>query len=239
MSSLVVQKLVKHYGLTLAVSAVSFSVTSNEIVALVGGNGSGKSTLLKMIAGAIVADSGVVSWDGTTLRNGDSGHARSHGIEMVFQDCALCPDVSVVDNLFLGREPSNYFGFLKRDQMYAEAQQLIDYYRLPIPSLDAACRHMSGGQQKAVAIGRALLSKPKLLILDEPTAALGVKEQQRMVATLKELHALGVGIIICSHSPEEILAIAERGLVLRRGELVHDVMLNQISQNELAILMST
>ena len=116
---------------------------------------------------------------------------------------------------------------------------MIARYGLPIPDLDAETRPLSGGQQKAIAIGRALLSEPKLLLLDEPTAALGVKEQKVILQSIAELRAKGVGIILCTHLPDEILAVADRVLIMRRGELVGDHRVRGISKTELVVLMST
>ncbi len=237
--TLTVDNIVKRFGETAAVGGVSFSIASTDVVALAGGNGSGKTTLLRIIAGALMPDSGSVIWEGQPLRCGNSRDTRNRGIEMVFQDCALCPDATVVDNLFLGREPISALGFLKLRQMQDEAQQMIERYHLPIPSLTTQTRYLSGGQQKAVAIGRALLSKPRLLLLDEPTAALGVKEQKIILNTLIELRSAGVGIILCTHSPDEILLVAQRVLALRRGELVHNKPIGELSRNELALVMST
>lgn len=238
-NSLVVEKLCKSFGQNVAVAAANFFLKSNEIVALAGGNGSGKSTLLKMIFGAVVPDSGYLQWNGQVLKAGNPGQARALGIEMVFQDCALCGDVSVLENLFLGQEPLSVCGFLKTNQMRARAREIIDSYQLPIPNLEANTKDLSGGQQKAVAIGRALLSNPKLLLLDEPTAALGVKEQQIILQALIELKSSGVGILISTHSPDEIATVADRVLVLQRGQLVRNQPAVEISRAELAILMST
>jgi ABC-type sugar transport system ATPase subunit len=237
--SLAVDSLVKSFGNTVAVDGVSFVLSKNEVVALAGGNGSGKTTLLKMIAGAIVPDNGQVEWDGQKLIPGNPHRRRLLGIEMVFQDGALCPDCSVLENLFLGREKLSRLGFLAKRDMRELAKTLIASYNFFIPSLDATPKQLSGGQQKAVSIGRALLSRPRLLLLDEPTAALGVKEQETILRTLSELKSAGVCIVFCTHSPDEILSVADRLLVLRRGGLVHDHGLQGISKPELAILMST
>jgi ABC-type sugar transport system ATPase subunit len=234
-----VERLTKTFGTTLAVQNASFSISSNEVVALAGGNGSGKSTLLKMISGALAPDTGNILWDGKMLTSGKPRETRATGIEMVFQDCALCPDASVIDNLFLGREPTTSLGFLKVAEMRRLASEIIAKYTLPIPDINVETRPLSGGQQKAIAIGRALLSQPKLLLLDEPTAALGVKEQKIILQTIADLRTKGVGIILCTHLPDEILAVADRVLIMRRGELVGDYKVQGLTKTELAVLMST
>lgn len=231
--------LAKAFGRTVAITGVSFDLATGTVVALLGGNGSGKSTLLKMISGAIAPDSGQVEWAGRPLAAGQPHGARRAGIEMVFQDGALCGDCTVLENLFLGREPLTRLGFLRMGEMKRLAREVVEHYELPIPNLAVTAGHLSGGQQKAVAIGRALLSRPRLLLLDEPTAALGVKEQAVVLKVIGDLAASGVGILFCTHSPEETLAIAERALVLRRGELVRDQPLEGLSKGEVALLMST
>jgi ABC-type sugar transport system ATPase subunit len=238
-AALIACEVAKHFGRTLAVAGISFSVSTTEVIALAGGNGSGKSTLLKILAGVIAPTSGHVDWNGQRLLPGRPMEARRRGIEIVFQDLALCPDCSVLENLFLGREPTSRFGFVALREMKRSASEMVDRYRFPIPSLAATPRELSGGQQKAVAIGRALLSKPKFLLLDEPTASLGVKEQGTILRTIGELKSTGVGVILCTHSPDEILAIADRVLVLRCGQLINDIPLDGMSKQDLAILMST
>jgi simple sugar transport system ATP-binding protein len=234
-----VEALAKAFGSTIAIAEVSFAISTGEVVALTGGNGSGKSTLLKIIAGAISPDAGLMSWGGQALAAGNPHKTRLEGIEMVFQDLALCPECSVLENLFLGREQVSKLGFLQRKNMKRLAEDMIKRYELPIPSLNVTPMQLSGGQQKAVAIGRALLTKPRLLLLDEPTAGLGVKEQQTILRTLGELRTGGVAIIICTHSPDEVLSTADRVLILRRGELVFDGSLTNMSRADLAVLMST
>jgi len=236
---LVCKELTKTFGGTVAISGVSFMVSDKEVLALAGGNGSGKSTLMKMIAGALIPDTGSVEFDGISLKPGNTHFARERGIAMVYQDCALCPDASVLENLFLGREPITSLGFLKIAQMRQKAAELLEHYDLPIVNLDAKAGQLSGGQQKAVAIGRALLSHPRLLMLDEPTAALGVKEQKIICEMVKELKSKGVSIILCTHLPSEILMLADRVIVLRRGELVRNQSAKEITETDLAVLMST
>lgn len=239
LSSLSVENLSKQFGKTTAVGGVSFSGSTDELMALVGGNGSGKSTLLRIIAGALLPDDGRVLWRGKTLEAGNAGAARDEGISMVFQNGALCPGASVLENLFLGREMVNILGFLERAKMREAAAQVIGDYKWPLPDLNAKAWSLSGGQQKSLAIARALLSRPKLLLLDEPTAALGVREKDMLLQTLHGLKANGVGIIFCSHSPQEVLSVADRLLVMRQGKLVCDRSTRGMSLAELAMVMST
>ena len=235
---LVIKGIQKTYGQTMALAPIDVSLRTDQVTALAGGNGSGKSTLLKIIAGVIGSDCGSVEWNDRRLPL--SVHLnRSLGIEMVFQDGALCPDCSVLENLFLGRERLARLGFLARKRMLGLARTLIARYRFHLPDLEIETRTLSGGQQKAVAIGRALLSEPRLLLLDEPTAALGVTERNVVLNVIRELRANGVGVILCTHSPEEISATAERLLVLRHGKLIHDGSVAALDRVGLAELMSS
>jgi ABC-type sugar transport system ATPase subunit len=236
------EELTKAFGSNVAVSRVSVKVSSGEIVALVGSNGSGKSTLLKMIYGSLIPDSGRVTLNGVSLKQGDTHEARARGIEMVFQDkdeeSKLCPNISVVENLFLGREPISRLGIIQRRQMQSKANQLVEHYALSLPPLNATVGHLSGGQQKAVAIGRALLSAPRMLLLDEPTASLGVTERRLVHKAISDLKASGVGIILCSHSLEEVIYVSDRVIALRLGELFADERLAALSESDIALLMS-
>lgn len=236
------ESLTKAFGSNVAVSGVSLKVSSGEILALVGSNGSGKSTLLKMIYGSLVPDSGCTKLNGVPLKEGNPHDARARGIEMVFQDkdqeSKLCPSISVIENLFLGREPLSTLGMIRWRQMQAKVNRLVEHYALSLPPLIAKVGQLSGGQQKAVAIGRALLSAPRILLLDEPTASLGVTERGLVHKAITDLKSSGVGIILCSHSLEEVAKVADRVIALRLGELIADKALGGVSETEIALLMS-
>ena len=225
-------------GIT-AVANVQLTMSNGKITALAGGNGSGKTTLLKMLAGALKPDAGYVAFNDHKLPSSNVAVARATGIQMVYQDCSLCPDASVVENMFLGNEMKNPLGFLKRNAMRHLALEVIEQYDLPIPDTDATPPEMSGGQRKAVAIARALVSKPRFLLLDEPTSALGVREQATLLDIVVDLNAKGVGVCICTHSPDEILKVAARILIMRHGELVLDQPVHLMSKADLAIAMSS
>jgi ABC-type sugar transport system ATPase subunit len=235
------ESLSKTFGVNVALSQVSFQVSTGEILAIVGGNGSGKSTLLKITYGNLKADSGRVSVDGNTLKQ-DPHESRMHGVEMVFQDkddeAKLCSGLSVLENLFLGREPTSRLGIISISKMHQMATEVINHYRFPFPSLGSTVRHLSGGQQKAVAIGRALLSRPRFLLLDEPSASLGLTERGFVHEALNELKAAGVGIILCSHSLEEVMKIADRVMALRSGQMRIDTRVTGMSAKDIALLMS-
>jgi simple sugar transport system ATP-binding protein len=217
-------------------------VSSGEIVALIGCNGSGKSTLLKMIYGSLIPDSGCVRLNNVPLKPGHPRDARSRGVEMVFQDkdaeSKLHVGISVLENLFVGREPTSRGGFIQMRRMRERAEKLMDSGALILPPLDAKIGQLSGGQQKAVAIGRALLAEPRVLLLDEPTASLGVTERGLVYAAIAELKTSGVAVMLCSHLLEEVFGIASRVVALRSGEVIADEPIYGLSEKDVAVLMS-
>jgi ABC-type sugar transport system ATPase subunit len=234
--------ITKAFGSNLAVSGVSLVVASGETVALVGSNGSGKSTLMKIIYGTVIPDSGCTKINGDRVKPGSPHQSRERGVEMVFQDkdeeSRLCPVVSVLENLFLGREPMSRWGLVRVHEMKERAGDMVRHYTLSLPPLDAQFGRLSGGQQKAVAIGRALLSGPRILLLDEPTASLGVTERGFVHQALLDLKSLGVGILLCSHSLQEVMLVADRVAALRSGELIANERISVVSETEIALFMS-
>ena len=238
-SELVSDCISKKYNKVEVLSCVSFRLQMNATTGLVGGNGAGKSTLLQIMAGALNSDAGELSCAGDPYTNSGVSTARSLGIHMVFQDCALCPDGTVMDNLFLGSEPCSKFGLVRSGVMKKQTKRLIEKYQLPLPDINIRVSNLSGGQKKAVAIGRALLASPRYLLLDEPMAALGVRERSVVMGILKGLQNQGIGMFLCSHSPEEILELSHRVLALRRGKICSDIMTDSLEQTELALLMSS
>lgn len=228
----------KSYGATRAVDDVTFTGSSAESIALTGGNGSGKSTLLRILVGALLPDSGSFIFNTVPLGDGKPRRAKETGIEMVFQDSGYCPGASILENLFLGGEPHGPLGFVRLRQMRHQAREIVQRLGLPLRELDVQVRELSAGQQKAVAICRALLSKPRLLLLDEATANLGVREQEMVMNTFAQLKTEGIGFVCCTHSPDEVLAFADRLLVMRQGKLSEDRPVKGISRAELAIMMS-
>lgn len=235
---LTVAGISKAFGSTLAVQQFDVEAKSRECIALVGGNGSGKTTVLKIVAGVLRPDSGSVVFDGVTLGDGNPKRSRNAGIEMVYQHSGHCPNASVLENLFLGRELSGRSGFVNLSQMKSLSREMIERLRLPLPNLNAKVRELSGGQQKAVAICRAMLANPRLLLLDEATANLGVREQQVVMLAFQQLKDRGIGFVFSTHSPDEVMAFADRILVMRRGKLSEDRGVNGLSRSDLAMMMS-
>ncbi len=208
----------KAFGGVVAVEDFSLDLHAGEIVALVGDNGAGKSTLIKMISGVHAPTSGTISLDGETVSFADASVARAHGVEVVYQDLALADQQPVYMNMFLGRETvRGPLNLLDRKAMMRETQALVDELDVRIPSAKAIIRDLSGGQRQGVAIARATHWAKKLILLDEPTAALGVAETARVEEIVKILRERNIAILIISHSLDQVFRLSDRICVLRRG----------------------
>jgi ABC-type sugar transport system ATPase subunit len=197
-------------------------VLPGEIHALCGDNGAGKSTLTKICAGVYQPDSGELLVDGKVVHFHSPHHARSHGIATVHQDLALANDRDVASNLFLGREPTRFFMVDKR-RMNREARAVIARLRSNIPSVETPVGLLSGGQRQAVAIGRAISQGGRVFFMDEPTAALGVRESAKVLQLILNLKAEGSAVVIISHNLRHVFSIADRISVMRRGRKVGTV----------------
>lgn len=238
MAFLSLNNVSKWFGGNHALRDVTFTIEDDAVIALTGGNGSGKSTLLKVIAGVLKPEAGRMLWEGMRWEFANPRATRRAGIDMVFQDSSLCPDCSVLENLFLGRESTSILGMLRRRAMASTAKTVLaDFGSMP-EDLAVKVSELSGGQQKAVAIARALLANPRLLLLDEPTAALGVRQQELILSTVLRLRDQGTRVLYCTHSPDEVLKVCDRILVMDRGKLVEDRRLNGLGRLELLSLMS-
>ena len=215
--------LSKRFGGVQALKGVSFDLAPGEVLALAGDNGAGKSTLIKAISGVHQPDEGEIRYRGRRVVMANPHEARELGIETIYQDLALADNLDVGANVFLGREPERRFlGFLPaldRRRMREAAREVLHQLEIDIPpdKLTRPVRTLSGGQRQAVAIGRAIYWQAQVLIMDEPTAALGVPEQRKVMELIRRLKAQGVAIIFISHNLTDIFAVADRILVLRRG----------------------
>ena len=215
----------KRFGAVAALNDVSLSVDRGEILALVGDNGAGKSTLIKCVSGAHRLDRGHVRIDGEPLALRSPMHARQHGIETVYQDLSLFDNLSVAANLFAGRElraprGARFPGWLRQRMMTARAAEILAALEVNVPNLHAPVGLLSGGQRQAIAVARAVTFASRLVILDEPTAALGVRETRNVLRMVKRLPARGVSVVIISHNLEQVAAVADRVVVMRRGTKV-------------------
>lgn len=234
--------LSRSYGAVNAVSDVDFGVRAGEVVCLVGDNGAGKSTLVKMISGAIRPGSGHVTLDGRQLPLGDPAAVREAGIQTVFQDLALCPNLSVVHNLVLGDEPrQGALGWLRiRDDREAgrRSNQRLDRFGVRLQNPRQVVRLLSGGQRQSVSIARALKKGTRLIILDEPTAALGVRQTAKVLNTIRSAADEGTAILLISHDLETVFAVADRVVVLRQGRVIHDGPRSALTQARLVHMMA-
>jgi len=216
------RRICKRFGGIQALRNVDFYLDAEEIVGLVGDNGAGKSTLIKILSGVYVPDAGEIYFQGRRVRFESPQHAKSLGIETVHQDRGLVGSFDVPSNMFLGREPTR-FGFLCRRIMEREARAAIARLGMEIPSFRTPVMNMSGGQQQAVAVGRAISTRPKVVIMDEPTAALAVKEVHKVLDLMRRLKGEGVAVVFISHVLQEVLAVTDRVVVLRKGVKVGDL----------------
>jgi D-xylose transport system ATP-binding protein len=220
----------KSFGAVNALTDIDLDVAAGEVVAIVGDNGAGKSTLVKVLAGVHQADSGAISFDGSEVHIGSPNAAISLGIATVFQDLALCENLNVVENLFLGQE----MGPLRLDEVEMEVKswELLRQLSARIPTVRIPIASLSGGQRQTVAIARSLLGNPRIIILDEPTAALGVAQTAEVLDLIERLRERGLGVIMVSHNMEDVRAVADRVVVLRLGRNNGEFDAHSVSSEE-------
>lgn len=212
------------YGAINALSSVSLDIQPGEVVALVGDNGAGKSTLVKIIAGNFRPSSGDLVMEGNRVSLANPASARKNGIEIVYQDLALCDNLTAAANIFLGRQLKKGvgpFAILDNERMIARAAEIFKELQSETRPRDLV-RHMSGGQRQAVAIARTRLSNPKLVLLDEPTAAISVRQIAEVLNLIRRLREQGIAVVLISHRMPDIFEVCDRVVVLRRGHKVAD-----------------
>ena len=234
---LALKGVTKSFGPVQALLDVDFEVRPGEVVARVGDNGAGKSTLVKTIAGIHKPDAGTISFEGDEVTIGGPSDAVHLGIATVYQDLALCDNLDVVENLFLGREeksggPAGFVGQLDEVDMEKQTGELLENLAVTITSVRAEVGTMSGGQRQQVAIARSLLGEPKLVMLDEPTAALGVRQTAQVLELIKRLRERGYGVVVISHNLADVFEVADRIYVLRLGQKAGDFKAGETSQDE-------
>lgn len=210
------QKVCKQFGAVSALTDIDLDVYPGEVVALVGDNGAGKSTLIKTIAGAHRPTSGQIFFEGKPVSMEGPSDAIDLGIATVFQDLALCENLDVVSNLFLGQESGPFA--LDETEMEVRSWTLLNELAARIPSVRDVVASLSGGQRQTVAIARSLLANPKIIMLDEPTAALGVAQTAEVLNLIDRVKAKGLGVILISHNMQDVRAVADRVVVLRLGK---------------------
>jgi len=237
------QNVQKHFGRVVALRDVDFSLRPNEVHALVGDNGAGKSTLIKIISGVYQADGGEVAIDGRPVTIANPREARELGIETVYQDLALADQLDASSNLFLGRElllhpPLSWFGFLDKKAMRRRAQEEMRRLKIGIKSVDQKVLSLSGGQRQAVAVARAIAWGTRIVIMDEPTAALGVRESSMVLELIKEVRSQGIAVIMVSHNLPEVFAVADRITVLRNGKTIVSLATSETSLEDIVGMMT-
>jgi ABC-type sugar transport system ATPase subunit len=229
------ENVTKRFGAVEVLHGISLEVRVGEAVAIVGDNGAGKSTLMKTITGVYKPNSGRVVFDGTDVTEMSTGNSRELGIEMIYQDLALAKMQDVASNIFLGREPTRrLFGIIPlidRARIERESEEMIRRLGAGVPSVRQQVGLMSGGQQQSVAIARALTFDPKLVIMDEPTAALAVKEIEHVLELIRTLSARGIAVILISHRLTDVFAVCNRIIALRQGTVIADERTSETSMN--------
>lgn len=229
----------KAFGGVVAIENFSLDLHPGEIVALVGDNGAGKSTLIKMISGVHSPTTGDISLDGNPVTFADASGARAAGVEVVYQDLALADQQPVYMNMFLGRElTKGPLGLLDKKRMITETSALVDDLDVRIPSAQATIRDLSGGQRQGIAIARATHWANKLILLDEPTAALGVAETAKVETLIETLRKRNLAVLIVSHSLDQVFRLSDRICVLRRGQQIGVRKTAETEKNEIIAMIT-
>jgi simple sugar transport system ATP-binding protein len=229
--------ITKSYGPVEALQGVTLDLAEGEVLGLMGDNGAGKSTLVKILSGNFAPTSGSIRIDGSQVFFSHPREARAAGIETVYQDLALCPNLSAAENIFLGREPRHLGYFVDRKTVYREAARLFDRLKSDTPP-GALVKNLSGGQRQAVAIARALSARARVILMDEPTAAISVRQIAEVLGLIATLREHGIAVILVSHRMPDIFEVCSRVVVLRRGTKVCDKPINRSSAEELTGLIT-
>jgi len=218
----------KHFGPVQALRNVNLSVFPGEVVALIGDNGAGKSTLINVLTGVLPLESGEIIFAGEHVRFSSPHEARAHGIETVYQDLAVAPHLDAVANIFLGRERRygglpGIAGFLDNRRMRKETDEQLSRLKVRVPDLERRLVTLSGGQRQGVAVARAVMWASKVVIMDEPTAALGVAQTSKVLDLIREVRDTGIPVVFISHNMPNVFQVADRIVVLRLGEVVTEL----------------
>jgi ABC-type sugar transport system ATPase subunit len=232
--------ITKRYGPVVALRGVDLELHRGEVLGLVGDNGAGKSTLVKILTGFVQPDSGRILIEGSEVSFSSVGDARSHGIETVYQDLALVPQLTVYQNLFLNREVTmlGKVGWLSNRKMRRMAKDYLEGIKVDIPDIDAEAQTLSGGQRQAIAVARATRQNAKILLLDEPLAAMGARESALIVDLVRSLaEERNVSIIVIDHNYTHLFELCDRLNVVRRGRIALDQRIDQTSVEQLTELM--
>ena len=227
----------KSFGPVRALVNVNLRLMPGEVLGLVGDNSAGKSTLMKIITGAYQRDAGEILIDGKDVHFKSPHESRDLGIEMIYQDFALCGNLDVGQNIFLGRWPKRFGLFVDRDRMHRDAREILDRLKVDVNSVYQKVESLSGGRQQSVAIARAISFDPKVVIFDEPTANLSVTATKRLLETIAELKRHNVAQIIISHRMNDIFEVGDRVMVLKRGRNVGERLIAETTEKEVLELI--
>jgi ribose transport system ATP-binding protein len=240
---LAVHGATRRFGAVTALDDVTFTVDAGEVVAILGDNGAGKSTLIKCISGAHRLHGGTIELDGEPVTLSSPAAARAHGIETVYQDLALFDNLNAVDNFYAGRELARPrwlprgMRILRRRDMTATTGGVVRRLQVGLPSLNGTVGLLSGGQRQAVAVARAAAFASRLVILDEPTAALGVRESRQVLDLIVRLRDEGKAVIVISHAMDHVIEVADRAIVLRRGRKVGELVPSEETHRDMVALI--
>jgi ABC-type sugar transport system ATPase subunit len=231
----------QNFGAVQALRGVDFAIRRGETVALLGDNGAGKSTLVKIFSGVLSAIGGKIKYSGRAVEITSPDVARDLGIETVYQDLGLCDNLTVAANIFLGREQVHglgRFGFIAKRAMNRAAEQALSGLSINVPRANGTVARLSGGQRQAIALVRAQLWERELVLLDEPTAALGFQESRRAIEIIRDMQKQGLAIVIISHNMPLALELADRVVVLRHGLKVGDITRSKLNAEDVVALIT-
>ena len=241
-TTLEVRGIKKSFGAVEALKGVSFEVRSGEVLGLIGDNGAGKSTLVKCVAGIVKPDAGEILINGESVGFSSPKDAHECGIETVHQDLALIDSLDVTGNLFLNREITfgpRFFGWMDKRRMHREAKKILESLHINIPSVRYPIDKLSGGQRQAVAVGRSVAWGRRIVLMDEPSAALGVEQSEHVLELIATLRDRGLVVLLVSHNMPEVLAACSRAVVLRHGSVVADIPLEGVDTPHLVQLITS
>ena len=236
-----IRSIDKSFGAVQALHQVSFGVRAGEVLGLIGDNGAGKSTLVKCAAGIIKPDAGEILLHGEAIELTSPADAHNRGIETVHQDLALIETLDVTGNIFLNRElihRPRFTGWMDKRRMHRQAQEILEGLHINIPSVRYPINKLSGGQRQAVAVGRAVAWGRQIVLMDEPSAALGVEQSRLVLELIKTLRDRGLAVVLISHNMQEVLDVCSRTVVLRHGAVVADIELTDVTRRDLVQLIT-